>query len=110
MNGDDKLDQVLAAVSDLRADVAGLAAWIKADRERIDRIDASLIALRSSHAHDLERVHAKLVTYATRDEVADLESELVGRQRWIVGLLVTILVALVTAAISLAPHLAGSSP
>lgn len=105
MNGDEKIDQLLAAVSDLRADVAGLTAWIKSDRERVDRIETSLINLRTIHTDDLQKVYAAMTGYATRAEVAELEEQLVARQRWIVGLLVTILVALVTAAVSLAPHL-----
>ncbi len=107
MTADEKFDALLEGLGDLRAEMAGLSAWIKSDRERADRLEASLINLRTVHSEDLQRVYSKVEGYATRKELAALEERMVARQRWIVGMLVTILIAIIGSVISIAPHLIG---
>jgi len=102
-----RLDAILDAVSSLRSEVSEMTAWVKAERERMDRVQTDLMHLRDRHETDLRAVLAREDLYATKSELAALESEMVTRQRWIVGLLVTILLAVAGAAITLFPHLGG---
>jgi len=89
----EKLDSIAASLGRVEQTVAELSAWVKSERERVNRIDAFVATLTIRHEDDIRNVYRALEPLATRADLDALEKDLITRQRWIIGLAVPTLVS-----------------
>ena len=72
----DKLDQIAESIHRVEATVAELSAWVRSERERVNRLDAAVLALTTRHEDDIRQVYRSLEPLATRTDLAELEKDL----------------------------------